>query len=220
MVALLARVGLVVLVAHLQVFQSERLRMPVLGTHGTIFRCDGAIGILDGVQALVNPRLNAVVGRHTTVPQAHVHHIERLSTQVLGQLQIFVIAQSVGGAIAPVHVPVPLALLYRTDGALPAESVVGTLLAFHEAATGEAHELRVHLPQHIGEVGTHTVRTVLKCRWEEAHHVYLYLPYTIEDQRKLCLRVVAVGYECCLVFRPAFGFCGRESTNHCLGIEL
>ena len=73
-VALLARVGLVVFVAHLQVFQTERFWVSVLGAHGTIFRCDRAIGILYGVHALINPRLDAIVGRHAAVPQPHIHY--------------------------------------------------------------------------------------------------------------------------------------------------
>ena len=203
-VALLARVGLVVFVAHLQIFQSERFGMPILGAHGTIFGCDGTVGIFDGIHALVNPGLDAIVGCHAAMPQTHVDHIERLGAQVLCQLQIFVIAQPVRGAVAPVHVPVSLTLFYRPDGAFPAESVVGTLLPLHKAASGEAHELRVHLPQHVGQIGTHAVLTVLERRREKAHHIKLHLSHAVENQGELCFRVVVVGCERGFVLRPAF----------------
>ena len=217
-VALLSRVGLVVLVAHLQVFQAEGLGMTVLGTHGAILRRRGAVGILDGSEALVDPELDAVVGRHAAMPQTHVDHVEGLGTEVLGQLQIFMIAQSVGGAIAPVHVPVALTLLDGANGALPAEGIVGALLSLHEAASGEAHELRVHLPQHVGQVGAHAVGAVLECRGEEAHHVELEGTNAVEDEGELCLRVVAVALQGGFVLLPALA--GGEACHHGFGIEL
>ena len=85
-VALLTGVGLVVLVAYLKIFQVEGLGVPVPGAQGAVFRCDGAVGILQGVQALVNPRLEAVAGRHAAMPYSHIDHIEGFCAQVLGQL--------------------------------------------------------------------------------------------------------------------------------------
>ena len=205
MVALLTRVRLVVLIAHFQIFNPERFRVSVLGTHGTILRCDGAISIFQGIHALVNPRLDAVVRRHTTMPYSDIHNIEWLGTQVFCQLQVFMKAQSVGSAIAPIHIPVSFTFLYRTDGTLPAESVVRTLLPLHETASREAHELRVHLPKHIGKIGTHAVLTVLEGGWEKTHHVYLHLSYTIEHQCKLRLSIVFVGGKGGFILRPAFG---------------
>ena len=112
------------------------------------------------------------------------------------------------------------ALLYRPDGAFPAEGVVGTLLPLHEAAAGEAHELRMQLPEHVGEVGAHAVLAVFERGREEAHHVYLHLPHSIEDEGELRLRVVVVGGERCLIFFPALCLAGGEAIDHGLGIEL
>ena len=217
-VALLAWVGLVVLVAHLQVFQAERLGVSVLGAHRTIFRCDGAVGILYGVETLVNPGLDAVVRRHAAVPQSDVHHEQRFGTQVLCQLQVLMVTQSVRGAVTPVHVPVALTLLDWSDGSFPTEGVVGTLLSLHEATSRETHELRVHLPKHVGEIGTHAVLSVLEGGREEADHVELHLSHAIEDESELRLRVVVVDGECGLILRPSFGF-GRKTAHRALGIN-
>ena len=77
-VTLLTRVRLVVFVTYLQIFYSERLRMSVPGTHSTVFRCDGTVSILQGIHALVDPRLDAVIRSHAPMPYSHIHHIKRL----------------------------------------------------------------------------------------------------------------------------------------------
>ena len=130
------------------------------------------------------------------------------------------VTQSVGSAIAPVHVPVPLTLLNRTDGTFPAESIVWTLLPLHETTSGETHEFRVQLPQHVSQIGTHAVLMVLEGGREKAHHVYLHLPHAVEHQCKLRLRIVVVGGEGGFVLRPALGLNSRELADHGLSIEL
>ena len=127
--------------------------MAVLGTQGTIFRGHIAVGILQGGQRLVNPRLQRVDGRLSTVPDAHVHHVERLGTEVLGHLQVLMEANAVGGAVAPVHVPVAGTFLDGADGAFPAEGILRRDLSLDEAAAGEAHELGMHLIEHLCQVG-------------------------------------------------------------------
>ena len=194
--------------------------MAVPGSHSAIFRCDGAVGIFNGIHALINPRLDAVVGRHPAVPKANVYHIERFGSQVLSQLQVLVIAQSIGGAVTPVHVPMAFTLLYRSDGALPAEGVIRALLALHEAASWETHELWMHLPQHVGQVRPHAVLAVLEGGREEAHHIKLHLPHAVEDKGKLRLRVVAVGSKRCLILRPSLGLACGEIADHSLSIKL
>ena len=90
--------------------------MSVLCTQRAILTRHGAIGILQCVHRLINPRLYGVEWREATMPEAHVDDIERLGVQVLGELQVFVKTQSVGGAIAPVDIPVAFALLHGTGG--------------------------------------------------------------------------------------------------------
>ena len=130
------------------------------------------------------------------------------------------ITQSVGGAVAPVHVPMTFTFLNRSDGTFPAEGVVRTLLPLYKAAAREAHELRMQLPQHIGEVWTHTVLSILEGGWEEAHHVELHLSYTIEHQGELCLRIVVVGSERCLVFLPTLRLPCAETVDDSLCVYL
>ena len=130
------------------------------------------------------------------------------------------ITQSVGGAVAPVHVPMTFTLLNRSDGTFPAEGVVRTLLPLYKAAARETHELRVHLPQHIGQIRTHTVLTVLERRRKEAHHIYLYLSYPIEYQGKLRLWVIVVGGKGRLIFLPSLILTTGETVDDSLSIEL
>ena len=87
--------------------------------------------------------------------------------QVLGELQVFVKTQSVGGAIAPVDIPVAFALLHGTDGTLPTESIVGTVLTLDETAAGEAQELRMEIIEHTGQFGTQTILPIAEGRREE-----------------------------------------------------
>ena len=86
MVALCGWIWLVVLITNLQVLDVVWLWMTILGTQGTILRGDRTIGILQGIQALVYPRLDAIHWCQTAVPQTYVHYIERLGIQVLGEL--------------------------------------------------------------------------------------------------------------------------------------
>ena len=60
--------------------------MTILGTECTIFRGNRTIGILQGIHALVNPRLDAIHRSHAAVPQTNIHHIERLGVQIFGKL--------------------------------------------------------------------------------------------------------------------------------------
>ena len=226
MVALLFRVGLVVLVAYLQILYIKRCRVTVLGTQGTILCRHVAIGILQGCQRLVDPGLDAVEGCQSTVPQSHVHHIERLGTQILGHLQILVESQSVGGAIAPVHVPVSRPFLYRSDGALPAEGILWRDLSLYETAAREAHKPWVHLVEHLHEVRAQTVLAILKGRRKERHHVELHQTLAVEQQGEGSLGVVGGSGEGGGVFAPLLLVGGKTADNttpslpadRCLGI--
>ena len=109
---------------------------------------------------------------------------------------------AVGGAVAPVHIPVTGPLLDGTDGTFPAEGVLRRDLSLDETAAGEAHELRAHLVEHLCQVGAQTVLAVLPCWREEAHHVELQGALAVEDQGEPGLRVVAVGCQLGGVLAP------------------
>ena len=193
--------------------------MAVLGAQGTVFRGHVAVGILQGGKRLVNPRLQRVDGRQTTVPQAHVHHIERLGTEILGHLQVLMETNAVGSAVTPVHVPVAGALLDGTDGAFPAEGVLRRDLSLDETAAGEAHELRAHLVQHLCQVGAQAVLTVLPRRREQAHHVKLQGALAVKHQGERGFRVVTVGSQLGAVLRPLL-LLDTVSRHSGLGIEV
>ena len=219
-VALILGIGLVVLVAYLQILNVERCGVAVLGTQGTVLGGDVAVGILQGGQTLVNPRLDVGIRRHTTVPQTDVDHIERLGSEVFGHLQILVETDAVGGAVAPVDVPVAGTLLDGADGTFPAEGIVGRYLSLDEAAAGEAHELRMHLVEHLCQVGAQTVLAILEGRREERHDIEVEGTLAIEDKGKLSLRVAGRGGQRSSVLAPLLGAdVGGQTTDHCLGID-
>ena len=88
MVALSRRIRLVVLITNLQILDIVWFRMTVLSTERTIFRGNRTVGILQGIHALINPRLDAIHRSHTAVPQTYVYNIERLGVQIFGKLKI------------------------------------------------------------------------------------------------------------------------------------
>ena len=166
-VALLTLVRLVVLVSDFQILDVIGLGMSVLGTQGAILTCHGAVGILQRIHRLVDPRLYGIKGSEAAMPDTHVDDIERLSAQVLSELEIFVKAQSVGGAIAPVDIPVAFALLHGTDGTFPTESIIRVLLPLDKTAAGEAQELRMKVVEHTGQLWTQAILPVAESGREE-----------------------------------------------------
>ena len=171
-VALLARIGLVVLVANLDILHVKGLGMSIGDTHTAILGFFVAIGILDGIECILYVLVNLVVRLESTVPYTYVYHVERLGTKVLGQLQVFVIAHTVGDGIVPVGIVVSRAFLERPYRAFP---LIGTLFrhTLHETSTGEAYKLRVQGLEHLGKVLAASVSAVLICRGEERHHIQI-----------------------------------------------
>ena len=144
--------------------------MSVGDTHTAILGALVTVGILDGIECILYILINLVVRLKSAVPYTHVHHVERLGTKVLGQLQVFVITHAVGDGIVPVGIVVSRAFLERPHRTFP---FIGTLLrhALHEASTGEAYKLRVQGLEHLGKVLAASVSAVLVRRGEERHHV-------------------------------------------------
>ena len=99
--------------------------MTIPGTHSTIMSRHITIGILQGSQAFIYPRLDAVNRCHAAMPQTDVKNIQWFCPQVLSHLQILMESDAISRAIAPVDIPVSGTFLYRTDGAFPPECIVG-----------------------------------------------------------------------------------------------
>ena len=98
--------------------------------------------------------------RHVVlVRHAAVDHEQRFGPEVFAHLQVFVVAQAVGRAVAP-QVPMPRPLGDVADGLLPAESV-RQLVTLHVAAAGKPHERRLRSGQHLRQVGPQAVGPAL-----------------------------------------------------------
>ena len=124
----------------------------VLGTERTIFRGNRTVGILQGIHALINPRLDAVYRSHTAVPQTYVYNIERLGVQILSKLQILIESHTIAGTVAPVYVLMARTFLDRTDGLLPVESIFRRFLSLYVAAAWEADELRMDVIEKLSQI--------------------------------------------------------------------
>ena len=176
--------------------------MSVLGTQRTILGGNGTVGILQSVQTLVNPGLDAVYGSHTAVPQTHVHHIEGFGVHVLSHLQVLVEAHAVAGAITPVHVLMTGTFLNGADGLLPVVGVLGRLLSLYKATAGETQELGMDIIEQLCQVGAQAVLAILEGGREEAHHVELNGTLAVCNECKLSLGIIGVGGELCGILGP------------------
>ena len=216
-VALCGRVWLVVLITNLQILDVVWLRMTVLGTQGTILGGNRTIGILQGIHALVNPRLDAIHRSHTAVPQTYVYYIERLGVQILSQLQILIESHTVAGAVAPVHVLMSRTLLDRTDGLLPVECILWRLLSLYVATAWEADELRMDVIEQLSQIRAQAVLAILESRREEANHVENDGTLAVGYEFKLCFRIVGIGCKFSCIFGPLLAYLGIEG---CFSIHL
>ena len=129
-----------VLVAHLNEFQSIWLRVPIGDTLTSPLGGLVSIGILDGIQGILNQGIHLFIRNGKTMSQTDIDHKHWGCAQVLAELEILIISQAIRRTILPVIVPVSWALLDRTDGFLPLEGIVVIILTFHIASTREAKE--------------------------------------------------------------------------------
>ena len=191
--------------------------MTVLGTQRTILGGNRTIGILQGIHALVNPRLDAIHWSHTAVPQTNIHNIERFGVQILGKLQIFIESHTVAGAIAPVYVLMTRTLLDRTDGLLPVECILRRLLSLYVATARETDELRMDVIEKLSQIRAQAIFTILESRREEAYHVENDGTLAVGYEFKLRLGIVGIGCEFCCIFGPLLAYLGIEG---CFSIHL
>ena len=211
MIALLARVWLVILITNLQILDIVWLWMTVLGTQRTILGGNRIVGILQGIHALVNPRLDAIYRSHTAVPQTNIHHIEWLGIQILSQLQILIKSHTVAGTVTPVHVLMSRTFLDRTDGLLPVESILRRFLSLYVATAREADELRMDIIEKLRQVRTQAILAILESRREEAYYIQNDGSLAISNKFKLSLCIVSVGGQLSRIFSPLLAHFGIES---------
>ena len=91
---------------------------------------------------------------------AAVDDKEGLRSNVFAELQVFVIAQAVGGIITP-EIPMAGPLGNVPDGLFPAYGI-RQLVPLHKATAGKPHKGRVHLYEHLRQVRAQAIGTPLE----------------------------------------------------------
>ena len=177
--------------------------MTILGTHLAIMARDWAVGVLKGTEALVNPRLQLVQGSTATMPDADVHHIERLCSKVLCKLQEFMEAETVRRGITPVGIHVTRTSFYRADSPFPMIGILGLMVALHIATAREAHESRMKGFELLGQIDAAAVLAAFVGWWEEAHYIEKDAAGVLESKVEDGLRVALSGYDVGLHLLPA-----------------
>ena len=196
--------------------------MPVLGAFGSPLGGSGvAVGVLDGVECLLDVLLNLVVGLQPSVAYTYVDDEEGLGAQVLGELQHLVVAEAVGDIVTPVDAEVAGPLLDGANGVLPLEAVVEAIalsgLPLDVASARETHELGVQGLEHLGEVDAAAVGTTLVGGREEADDVERERAGLREGQAQTALGVAGFGLDAdVLDLLPTAGLqleCGRGGAQ-------
>ena len=116
------------------------------------------VHVLDLVERVLDVGLEVGPRLHVRALQrvAGVDGQHRLGVHVLAPEQELVQAEAVGRAIAPRR-HVAGALRKRPERLLPIEAV-GDLIALEIVAAGEPQELRLHVDEHLQQVGPEAVR--------------------------------------------------------------
>ena len=115
--------------------------------------------LLHGYSALL-PSYALCVGGRILTGHARSQHGQRLGTDILAELEVLKEAQATRLMVAP-DVEVRLAILQRAYGVVPMVDILKALAMTH-AATGEAHELRLQVGNHLCQVFSQTVLSVLE----------------------------------------------------------
>ena len=198
------------LVAYLHVFQVEGFGMPVLGTHTSVECFGGRTScIFNCIESLLNEWVDVVLIYLPVVTNTHVDHKQGTCPEVFGQLQALMIAQPVGHSVSPVAVEVSRSFLDRSYRLLPFEAVGASvgIRTLDVASARESHESWMQVGQHLCQVGTASVGSVLECRWKEAYDVKIYDSCLRTSQCKISMSVIARGCNGCGDFLPFL--CGR-----------
>jgi hypothetical protein len=93
--------GPAVLVADLEVFEAEGGGVAVAGAEAAPDRVGGAVGVLDGIEGVLHPLIHDVHRGVLAMGHAGVDAEQRFRAEVLGHLEVFMVADGVGGLVAP-----------------------------------------------------------------------------------------------------------------------
>ena len=152
-----------------------------------------AIGIFNGVEAVLHQCLRLVEGEGEAMPHADIDHEQRCGANVLTELKVFVKAQTVGRPVAPVLVPVTRTRLDGTDGFFPLEGVGISFLTFYIATAGEPHETGMGVGQQLGQVRTQAIGASLISSRKQRDHVKIHGSAGIGEQLETALVCVFRG---------------------------
>ncbi len=131
-----------------------------------------AVGVLDGVQRLLNPGLQLVHRHKLVVRHAAVDDKERLRAHILAPLQILVVAEAVGRAVTPVVVQMAGAHGDVAEGVRPAEGVRQMVAAFDIAAARKPHKGRMQVVYVLRQIEPQTVGPLLEgLRGKQRDHI-------------------------------------------------
>ena len=179
-----------VLVAYLDILQGEGSGVSGLGAHlGPLVAGGVGQGVVDGIAEVLDDGIHVGIAAHEVAVAHGARHAgvvdeHGIHAEVLAELQELMVAHAPGGAIAP-HVPFAAARHRVAQRLLPAHAVfIGG--AFHDAASGPAHEFRVQIHQHLGHVGALSVLAALEgVLWEERDVVHQHGALGVEFQPQL-----------------------------------
>ena len=174
------------LVADLDVLQRERPRVAVLRPLRAPLRRGRADRVFDGVERVLDQHRQIGIRQERAAPErarhAGVHDPQRVGADVFRELQELVVPEAVRAPVAPRAVGAA-ARFDRPDRSLPLRPALdGDALG--EAAAGTADEAGLEIRDHLREVRTQAVRSILeRLRREERDHVE---PHAARLRKRQC----------------------------------
>ena len=130
----------------------------------------GTVGVLDGVEGILNEFIHPVHGDDFSVRHSAIHDEEGGCAEVLAHLEVFVVAKAVGADVSP-NIGLSFSEVQVADGGFPALGECHGV-AFYPASAWESHEGRLDAFEHAHEVWTEPVCAVVEgFLWKEADEV-------------------------------------------------
>ena len=155
----------VILTADLYIFQVERFRMSLFGTHSSESRIDRRISVSNSIQGILYQFVHGCdifITRTTTLARhTAVDHIQRFSFQVFTHLQIFMISHPVCRTIRP-YIPEMLTFRNISDCFTPDRICPGSI-SFHEASSRKTNKLWIQRGNLFHKIRAQSIRPVIPC---------------------------------------------------------
>ena len=190
------------LIADLDILERKRFWMSALRSQRAPFTCNRPDGVLDGIKGLLHHRIDLV--QWPVVFRVYRHprkcNVESIRLQSLTELEIFVEAKAICGAVLPVT-PHPGALRRLTKRLAP----VGRHFkgeTFDVAAAREAHKAWLEAGQVLREVWSEAIWLAIPGRGKERDPVKLERSGANKDEPELCFGIGGSGLDAPLYLTP------------------